>query len=210
MVRVAPIPSQASLDWSSLSLSELIADWSPEMNLSADWSEVFFTQFPLYYQRNHHHHKESGGAKESGKNFGRKRMKTRNRIIKWMTKMMAIESNKLLITYTKCIKKCKSMTHRLFSVSKSRLQSCWWQCRVMLATLWWWRFKVMELLCLRRFELCWWRLNVLNRSPTFQSCHQDISSPVSVTNIWWWHFWDVDGRITMLTTLLVILEAFEI
>ena len=93
MVRVAPIPSQASLDWSSLSLSELIADWSPEMNLSADWSEVFFTQFPLYYQRNHHHHKESGGAKESGKNFGRKRMKTRNRIIKWMTKMMAIESN---------------------------------------------------------------------------------------------------------------------
>ena len=139
MVRVAPIPSQASLDWSSLSLSELIADWLAEMNLSAHWSEVFFTQFPLYYQRNHHHHKESGGAKESGKNFGRKRMKTRNRIIKWMTKMMAIESNKLLITYTKCIEKCKSMTHMYsYSPKIKQLQSCWWQRKVMLTTLCWW------------------------------------------------------------------------
>ena len=35
---------------------------------------------------------------------------------------------------------------------------------------------------------CWWRyvgdfLNVLNPSPTSQTCHQDIRSPTSVANI---------------------------
>ena len=49
---------------------------------------------------------------------------------------------------------------------------------------------VAESLCWRRFSLCW-RFsqcvksvtNILNLSPTSQTCHQHIWSPTSVTNI---------------------------
>ena len=49
---------------------------------------------------------------------------------------------------------------------------------------------VAESLCWRLFSLCWWFsqciksvTNILNRSPTSQTYHQDIWSPASVTNI---------------------------
>ena len=49
---------------------------------------------------------------------------------------------------------------------------------------------VIESLYWRLFSLCWWfyqRIksvtNILNRSPTSQTCHQGIWSPTSVTNI---------------------------
>ena len=132
MVRVAPIPSQASLDWSSLSLSELIADWSAQMNLSADWSEAFFTQFPLYYQRNHHHHKESGGARESGKNFGRKK-RTRNRTSNDEYTKSGNREQVLCITYAQCITQSKSMTHKFWSIGYG-------ECLV----LYWWSFHMAD------------------------------------------------------------------
>ena len=68
---------------------------------------------------------------------------------------------------------------------------------VMLVTsLCWWlydgdRFEMLvaESLCWRLFSLCWWFsrfikwvTNILNRSPTSQTCNQHIWSPTSVTN----------------------------
>ena len=52
-----------------------------------------------------------------------------------------------------------------------------WRC-------WWQNHKIVT------FLLCWWLFNLRNRSPTSQSCHRNISSPTSVTNIdvsgWFW------------------------
>ena len=72
------------------------------------------------------------------------------------------------------------------------------QVTVMLVTsLFWWLYDgdwfqmlVAESLCWRLFTLCWWFsqciisvTNILNRSPTSQTCHQHIWSPTTVTNI---------------------------
>ena len=66
---------------------------------------------------------------------------------------------------------------------------------MLVTSLYWWlydgdRFEmsVAESLCWRLFSLCWWItngdfLNVLNRSPTSQTCHQHIWSQTSVSNI---------------------------
>ena len=55
---------------------------------------------------------------------------------------------------------------------------------------WWQNYYVGDrTIMLATFSLCW-RFYVLNRSPTSQSCHRNISSPTSVTNIdvsgWFW------------------------
>ena len=62
---------------------------------------------------------------------------------------------------------------------------CWW-----LYDDDWFQILVAEYLCWRLFSLCWWFsqciksvTNILNRSPTFQTCEQHIWSPTSVTNI---------------------------
>ena len=62
---------------------------------------------------------------------------------------------------------------------------CWW-----LYYGDWFQMLVAESLCWRLFSLCRWFCqciksvtNILNRSPTSQTCHQDIWSPTSVTNI---------------------------
>ena len=62
---------------------------------------------------------------------------------------------------------------------------CWW-----LYDGDWFEMLVAESLCWRLFSLCWWFsqciksvTNILNRSPTSQTCHQHIWSPTSVTNI---------------------------
>ena len=54
----------------------------------------------------------------------------------------------------------------------------------------WFQMLVAKSLCWRLFSLCWrFSLciksvtNILNRLPTFQTCHQHIWSPTSVTNI---------------------------
>ena len=73
-------------------------------------------------------------------------------------------------------------------------QWCWWHRYVggfMMVTDFrcWWQnhFCVFWL-----FLLCWWFFNVLNWSPTSQTCHQHIWSPTSVINIVvttrWHHF----------------------
>ena len=61
---------------------------------------------------------------------------------------------------------------------------------VMLVTLWiinydgdWFHMLVAESLCWRLFCYVGDFLNVLNGSPTSQTCHQHIWSPTSVTNI---------------------------
>ena len=76
------------------------------------------------------------------------------------------------------------------SVAESVLQvkvimvtsSCWW-----IYDGDWFQMLVAESLCWRFFSLCWWFsksfTNILNRSPTSQTCHQHIWSPWSVTNI---------------------------
>ena len=67
----------------------------------------------------------------------------------------------------------------------------------LMTTLSWWpcdddifKMLVAESLCWRLFSLGWWFsqciksiTNILNRSPTSQTCHQRIWSPTSVTNI---------------------------
>ena len=88
------------------------------------------------------------------------------------------------------------------------LCSGWQWCRWyrMLVTLRWWLISdvggriimlatffvmlVAESLCWRLFSLCWWFsqcilsvTDILNGSPTSQTCHQHIWSPTSVTNI---------------------------
>ena len=62
---------------------------------------------------------------------------------------------------------------------------CWW-----LYDGDWFEMLVAESLCWRLFSLCWWFsqciksvINIFNRSPTSQTCHQHIWSPTSVTNI---------------------------
>ena len=62
---------------------------------------------------------------------------------------------------------------------------CWW-----LYDGDWFKMLVTESLCWWLFSLCWWFslciksvTNILNRSPTSQTCHQHIWSPTSVTNI---------------------------
>ena len=68
---------------------------------------------------------------------------------------------------------------------------------MLVTSLCWWlydgdRFEMLvaESLCWWLFSLCWWFslciksvTNILNRSPTSQTCHQLIWSPTSVTNI---------------------------
>ena len=62
---------------------------------------------------------------------------------------------------------------------------CWW-----LYDSDWFGMMVAESLCLRLFSLYWWfsqcmksATNILNQSPTSQTCHQHIWSQTSVTNI---------------------------
>ena len=55
---------------------------------------------------------------------------------------------------------------------------CWW-----LYDGDWFEMLVAEWLCWRLFRYVSDFLNVLNRSPTSQTCHQHIWSPTSVTNI---------------------------
>ena len=62
---------------------------------------------------------------------------------------------------------------------------CWW-----LYDGDWFKMLVAESLCWWLFSLCWWFsqciksvTNILNRSPSSQTCHQYIWSPTSVTNI---------------------------
>ena len=62
---------------------------------------------------------------------------------------------------------------------------CWW-----LYDGDWFEMVVTESLCWRLFSLCWWISqyiksvnNILNWSPTSQTWHQHIWSPISVTNI---------------------------
>ena len=62
---------------------------------------------------------------------------------------------------------------------------CWW-----LYDGDWFQMLVKESLWWRLFSLCWLFsqciksvINILNRSPTSQICHQHIWSPTSVTNI---------------------------
>ena len=69
----------------------------------------------------------------------------------------------------------------------------WWQCRWQWC---WWHRYVGYFMTVTDFK-CWWQnhyiadffhyvgdfLNVLNRSPTSQTCHQHIWSPTFVTNI---------------------------
>ena len=91
------------------------------------------------------------------------------------------------------------MVH-LFTITKLELESpssgltvtvmlvtslCWW-----LYDGDWFEMLVAESLCWWLFSLCWWFsqciksvTNILNRSPTSQTCHQHIWSPTSVTNI---------------------------
>ena len=71
---------------------------------------------------------------------------------------------------------------------------CWW-----LYDGDWFEMLVTESFCWRLFSLCWWFsqciksvINILNRSPTPQICHQHIWSPTSVTNI------DVTRKICVL------------
>ena len=79
---------------------------------------------------------------------------------------------------------------------------CWW-----LYDGDWFKMLVTESLCWWLFSLCWWFslciksvTNILNRSPTSQSCHQHIWSPTSVTNI--------DVTIDMgVTVLILFLQA---
>ena len=68
---------------------------------------------------------------------------------------------------------------------------------MLVTSLCWWLYGgdsfemlVTESLCWRLFLLCWWFsqyiksvTNILNRSPTSQTCHKHIWSPTSVTNI---------------------------
>ena len=64
---------------------------------------------------------------------------------------------------------------------------------VMLVTLWWWLIRDVggRIIMLATFFLLCWRFsqciksvtNVLNRSPTSQTCHQHKLSPTSGTNI---------------------------
>ena len=101
----------------------------------------------------------------------------------------------------------------------------------MLATsLCWWlydgdRFEMLvtESLCWWFFSLCWWFFqciksvtNILNRSPTSQTCHQHIWSPTSVTNIDvtdrnYWNSFVICNRKWFVTFLKesLILEYFE-
>ena len=57
---------------------------------------------------------------------------------------------------------------------------------VMLVTFLWWHLEDVGDF-IDNGPLCWWLIysvtNFWNRSPIFQSCHQHISSPTSVTNI---------------------------
>ena len=76
-----------------------------------------------------------------------------------------------------------------------------------------WFQMVAELICWRLFSLCWWFsqciksvTNILNRSPTSQTCHQNIWSPTSVTNIdvtsrngtKYWNRWSFANQILNL------------
>ena len=66
---------------------------------------------------------------------------------------------------------------------------------VMLVTLWWWliwdvggRIIMLATFCVMlvifsMYEIGMYETNILNRSPTSQTCHQHILSPTSVTNI---------------------------
>ena len=54
----------------------------------------------------------------------------------------------------------------------------------------WFQMLVAQSLCWRLISLCWWFsqgiksvTNILNRSPTSQTCHHHFWSPTSVTNI---------------------------
>jgi len=72
------------------------------------------------------------------------------------------------------------------SLNVNRWQWCWW-----LYDGDWFQMLVAELLCWRLLTLCWWFsqciisvTNIMNRSPTSQTCHQYIWSPTTVsTNI---------------------------
>ena len=64
-------------------------------------------------------------------------------------------------------------------------QWCWW-----LYDGDWFEILLTKSLCWWIFSLCWWFsqciklvINILNRSPTSQTCHQHIWSPKSITNI---------------------------
>ena len=63
---------------------------------------------------------------------------------------------------------------------------------VKLVTLWWWLISDVgaRIIKLATCSLCWWFsqctksvTNILTRSPTSETCHQNIWSPTSVTNI---------------------------
>ena len=101
---------------------------------------------------------------------------------------------KILNLFLLATQECSPVTHSSLSThpsvvwsSKGTLtfpwwQWCWWHCHVgdfnMVTDLrcWWQNHYVGD-------SLCGDFLNVLNRSPTSQTCHQHIWSPTSVTNI---------------------------
>ena len=75
--------------------------------------------------------------------------------------------------------------------SSLELRYCVFMVTVMLVTsLCWWLYDGDWYQILVAESLCWWFsrciksvINILNRSPTSQTCHQNIWSPTSVTNI---------------------------
>ena len=87
------------------------------------------------------------------------------------------------------------MVHMTFITSFA--DSIWWVTVMLVTSLCWWLYDgdwfqmlAAESLCWRLFSLCWWFsqciksvTNILNRSPTSQTCHRHIWSPTSVTNI---------------------------
>jgi len=85
-------------------------------------------------------------------------------------------------------------------------QWCWWHRYVgdfmMVTDLRWWQNHYVD----DFFSLCWWFsqciksvTNILNRSPTSQTCRQHIWSPTSVTNI------DVTFRVHLYIDCMIFL-----
>ena len=76
--------------------------------------------------------------------------------------------------------------NKILYTKSTRWQRCCWHRYVGD----WFQMLVAESLCWRLFSLYWWFsqciksvTNILNRSPTSQTCDQHIWSPMSVTNI---------------------------